>query len=98
MIFDPPKKVSESITLGFDLVRVLEVDESIISASFSLTVLRGEDASPNDMRSGAAIIVGSKVKQRVVGGRPGNYYTLEVAATTNAGNIYIERGTIEVVA
>ncbi len=98
MIFDPPKKVAESIVLGFDLVRVLGFGEAIISATFSVTVLRGEDAAPNDMRSGGAILSGSQVRQRLVGGVPGNYYTLEVAATTNAGNIYVERGSFEVTA
>lgn len=92
------KKVSESVVLGFDMVRVLGIGEEIVSAAFSVAVLRGVDADPQAMKSGAAMIAGSQIKQRIAGGIAGCYYTIEVAATTNAGNIYIERGTLEVIA
>lgn len=92
------KKVGESVLLGFDMVRLLGVGEQITAASFSVSVLRGVDADPSAMKDGAATISGAQVKQRIKNGVAGCYYTIEVAATTNAGNIYIERGTLEVIA
>lgn len=92
------KKVGESVTLGFDMVRVLGIGEEIVSASFSVSVLRGADTDPTLMISGMETIIGSHVKQRISGGIAGCYYTVEVAVTTNAENVYIERGTLEVIA
>lgn len=92
------KKVGETVTLGFDLVRLLNVGETVQAASFSVTVLRGVDADAAAMVSGAAIVSGSKVRQKIAGGVAGNYYEVAASATTSAGNTYIERATLEVIA
>lgn len=92
------KKAGESVLLGFDMVRLLGAGESIVSASFSVAVLRGVDTDTTLMKSGSAVVSGTLVKQRIQGGVAGCYYIIEVAATTSSGNTYIERGTLEVIA
>jgi len=92
------KRVGETVTLGFDLVRLLDVGETAQAATFAVAVSRGVDAAAAGMVSGSAIISGSKVRQKIAGGVAGNYYDVQVSVTTSAGNTYIERAALEVVA
>lgn len=97
MIFSE-KKAGESVSVGFDLVRLLGAGESIQSVVFSIATIRGTDPAPASMISGAATVSLTKVRQRIVGGVADCYYEVSATAVTSAGNTYIERATLPVIA
>lgn len=91
------KKKGETVPLGFDVVRVIGVNGVITDVSFSVTTLRGVDANPEAMKSGSPLISGTEVSHDFIGGEIGCYYEIEAAISAN-GKLYIERGTLEVIA
>lgn len=90
-------RVGEVLPKGFDLARNLTGGVSISSAVFSVRVLRGSNADPSAMVSGSAIINGSKVANKIAAQVVG-YYGIKATITTSDGNVWIEEGTLEVVA
>lgn len=90
------KKVGETLTLGFDLVRMLSAGETIATAGFAVLLLEGSDPAPNAMVSGVAAIDGSKVRNKIVGGVAGCYYRVQATITTSAGNVYQPDATLRV--
>jgi len=92
-----PNKVStESIIVTFDFTNDLGQGETISSASVTSTVHQGADSNPSTMISGPAIISGSTVLQRIVGGISGVIYCLTCTITTNSSNIKVLKTTIPV--
>lgn len=90
------KDPEEIVELGFEFANIIETGETISSASFDVSVLAGTDATPAAMLSGAVIIEGTVVSQKIIGGVDGCTYRIECTANTSANNKYIETGSIKV--
>ena len=80
-----PKTPSAEELFGLNFIRQLDAGETILSAEWSVTVLQGVDANPAAMLSGPAIISGTKVSQKLIGGVDGVQYCLTCLATTSGG-------------
>lgn len=89
--------VGEVLPKGFDVTRNLKAGVTVQAASFGVSVVRGINPSPGDMVSGSALIDGPRVSNKIAALVPG-YYEVRATIQTSDGNVYIERGTLEVVA
>lgn len=69
---------------------------SISSASCTVTLLRGTDASPSNVLNGSAIISGTNVLQKIKGGVKGCKYGI-VCQATDGTNIFERADAFEVV-
>lgn len=90
--FDP-METEESQTLGFDFVNHLQPNETLQSATWSCTVLRGTDGNPASHMLGPPRLVtpdGSTLQTATVQGfggfLPEVVYTLRAIVVTNQGN------------
>jgi bifunctional N-acetylglucosamine-1-phosphate-uridyltransferase/glucosamine-1-phosphate-acetyltransferase GlmU-like protein len=90
------KFVAENKPLSFEFSEVLASGESLSTASCSVIVLDGTDASPSSLLSGSATITGTKVYQRVHNGTAGVTYRIIVTVTTSAGSTLVAVGDIPV--
>ena len=91
------KYAAERIPLIVNMLNRCGAGETLSSATVSVTVGTGTDATPGAILDGPATIVnGQEVKQYLIGGLPGVTYNLQVAATTNLGSIYIDRVVIAI--
>ncbi len=86
--FDP-KDPAEIIPLTFPFATLLN-GQTISSAVVAVTVYSGADGSPSAILSGAATVVGDKVRQNVTGGVLGVEYLIKVTVTTNTGLKYTD--------
>ncbi|HZF19499.1 MAG TPA: hypothetical protein VE008_07310 [Burkholderiales bacterium] len=83
-MFTPPKQPAAEEYFGFDFVRQLAVGEAILSAVCTLVVVDGAgDPNPGAMLSGAPVISGTKVSQKIIGGVGGTRYCFTILATTD---------------
>ena len=83
------KFTTESEVFDFDFSAVLGTGETIASATVTVTVQTGTDASPSAILSGAvALTTVGHVLQRVIGGTDKVTYRLTVTATTSVPNVY----------
>lgn len=81
-----------------DTTRLMAVDfaddmpdgATISSASVTVSVEHGTDASPDSMRSGSYSISGTQVRQMVTGGVHGVTYLFEFTATLSDGQVLQE--------
>lgn len=85
-----PKDSGEGIFYGIDFAALLDIGETISSATASVRVLTGTDPAANDMRSGTPVIGGSIVSQKIIGGVPGCIYRIGITILTSAGQTFIE--------
>ena len=90
------KDPSEAIFYGFDFAPLLGTGETISSATASMRVTQGIDASAAAMLSGAPSISAGIVKQKIVNGVAGAVYLFGLSIVTSAGQTFIESGPIKV--
>jgi hypothetical protein len=87
-LFDP-KDPTEIIPLTFDFSVELAAAQTIQGTpTVAVTVYSGTDASPGAILSGAATVLGARVRQNVQGGLVDVQYLIKVTATTNTGLKY----------
>ena len=79
------KQVDEDIPFSFDYTKPLPTGETISTAVFSATVIKGTDANPENIISGSASISGAICTQLVVDGIDGVMYLVKCIATTSSG-------------
>ena len=89
---------TESISYTFDFSQVLSNGETISSASTSVLVRDGTDASPSSILGGSPTYSGTMVAQRVTGGLSEVTYRLVVTITTNLSNTFVALGDLPVYA
>lgn len=87
---------TENKSLSFEFSEVLATGETLSTASCSVLVLDGVDASPSSLLSGGASITGTKVYQWVTGGVAGVTYRLVMTVTTSAGSTLVAIGDLPV--
>lgn len=80
-----PKRPVEIEILDMDYRRSLARSETIISATWTMTVVEGEDPAPEDMLSGDPVIEGTRVFHDVKGGLAGVTYKPFCLAVTSMG-------------
>ena len=90
------KDPSEVIFYGIDFSALLNTAETISSATASMRVLQGTDATPSAMLSGSPSISGGIVKHKIIGGVVGAVYLFGLSVITNAGQTFVESGPIKV--
>lgn len=84
----PFKDPQEAFACAFDFALELIEGETLTGTpSVAVAVVDGTDASPNSIKSGAPVIEGGRVLQRLVGGVAGVTYSLTCIASTSEGNI-----------
>ncbi len=79
----PPKQIDEDIVASFDYTAQLASGETISTAVFSATVVKGTDGSPDDIISGSSTISGAVSSQLVIDGVDGVKYLVKCIATTS---------------
>ena len=88
-----PKDPAEAYAVEFKFDRVLA---SIVSATCTVSLLGGTDASPDALLNGAAQISGTSVYQRIKSGETGCTYKLRCEATDGT-ETYVLTASIGVV-
>jgi len=92
-----PKSTREKIPYGFNFSNLLRAGESLVTVSFGVAVSSGTDPNPEVMLEGAPVLDMSPiVRQLVVGGVPGNRYTLQCTVDTNRGSRIEEQAIFDV--
>ena len=91
-----PKDPTEAIYYGIDCAALLGTGETVSSTTPSIRALTFADASEASMLSGAAVIDGSVVKQKIIAGLAGNTYRLGFAVVTSLGQTFVEAADIKV--
>ncbi len=80
------KKIGEIVTVPFDFTGKSGPLEEIDSASVTVSVFSGVDASPSAIRSGTAEVVGLIVYQQFTGGVAGTVYLAVCRANFSDGS------------
>ena len=93
-----PKDVGETDVLTFDYTDSLAEDELILSATVTITVVQGVDASPSAVLSGGAQIATPYALQRVIGGVRNVTYLVSCAAVTDDSRTLVVAGLLPVIA
>jgi len=83
------KRVGETEIFSVDYAALLGDGVTITGATWTVSVKRGTDATPNAMVSGSASIAGSVVSQKLTGGVAGVSYWPICTATTSDGQTII---------
>ena len=91
-----PKDPAEAIFYGISFAALLNTGETVSSSTVSLRALVREDPATAAMLSGAAILDGSTVKQKIIGGLAGNTYRLGISIVTSAGQTFVESADIAI--
>lgn len=90
------KIAEEELTIEFDMLSRLKVGETVATAAVSCEVFSGTDPNPAALISGLAVVSGSIVQQRVIGGLPGVIYILTCAARTSVNDLVLNQGKLAV--
>lgn len=93
-----PKDPAEAIFYGIDFSALLEAAETVSSATVSIRATVMEDSNATALLSGNAVIEANIIKQKIVGGLPGNTYRLAVSVVTNLGQTFVEAQDIAIIA
>lgn len=88
------KDPSEIVRLGIDFANLLDTGETISTATVTVRTAQGVDAAA--MKSGAADISGTVVRQLITGGTAGMSYKVGFTITTSAGQTLIEGADLRV--
>jgi hypothetical protein len=87
--FQDTKDPAEAITVTFDVNQLLLHDETITGTPVvTATAITGQDPSPADIISGAAIVSGKRIFQRIVGGVNHERYLLRCTLNTSDARTY----------
>jgi hypothetical protein len=92
-----PKDPSETIYYGVDFNPLLDAGETVSSATASIRVLSGTDATPSAMLSGSVVINAGVVSQLIIGGVVGCVYQFSLSAVTSGGQTFIESAPIRII-
>lgn len=84
--FDPIEPASQR-WFYFDYSLELGPSETIASATFTCSLVRGTDPAPASHVLGPAMIVGTQIGAYCGNFVGGSWYSLEAVATTSAGNV-----------
>ena len=84
-----PKRTTEQEVFTVDFTLLLAPGETITSASWGNSAVRGIDATAPSMIQGAATINGSRVSQVIKGGVIDVFYAPTCTAVTNAGQTLV---------
>lgn len=90
---DPEEKVTSLVDFGPSLGH----GETLASATVTVTVVQGIDATPAVMLDGAAVLKGARVLQRLQGRISGASYLVKYRATTSLGNVLVLRRVLPIV-
>lgn len=82
------KATAEVEYFFWDFSRLLVGGETISTATITVTVVSGSDASPSAIKSGSTTHTNGVVKQLITGGVNGVFYLLSCAVTTSASHTY----------
>lgn len=93
-----PLEQGETDVLTFDYTDSLETGETLVSGTVTLSVVQGEDPSPNSMRVGSAQASTPYILQKVGGGVRNTTYLCYCAATTSTGRVLVNAGILPVIA
>jgi hypothetical protein len=90
------KLTTENELFSFDFSQVLAPTETLSTASCSVILMSGTDASPSSILYGSASITGSKASQRVYNGVSECTYRLVMTVTTSNANTFTLVGDLPI--
>jgi hypothetical protein len=89
-----PKDAAEVVDIAAPFAAGLP---DIASHTVEVSVLRGgHDPSPADLLSGAAVVAGTTITQRITGGRPGTTYLIRFRAVSAGGLAQVQEAELAV--
>lgn len=91
------KNPLEERTYEFELGDQLLFGETMSGATVAASVYTGTDPTPMAIIDGAAVIVGTKVRQKIIGGVDGVVYTLICVANTTLSHVYSKSASLAIV-
>jgi len=85
-----PKDPAELVVVTGDFALELNPGETITAIdSYVANTQRGQDSNPSAILYGAAVIIGSTIRQAITGGINGCAYSLKVTVDTNQGRTLV---------
>lgn len=93
----PVKFVAEDIFLDFDFISDLDTGETISSSTVTASTFSGDDATPENIISGADTVSGDIVTQKIIDGTAGVIYLITCTIGTSAGATKIMQGYLAVI-
>jgi hypothetical protein len=90
------KFVDEKKPLSFDFTEVLAPTENLVTATCTVIVIDGVDATPSGILNGSTTIAGTLVYQKVQAGLAGVTYRLVMTVTTSASSTLVAIGDLPV--
>lgn len=91
-----PKDPSEAIYYGIDFSALLGTGEMVSSATASIRVTAGVDASAAAMLSGSPTLSGGVVSQKLINGVAGCTYLFSISVVTSTGQTFVEAAPLTV--
>src|SRR5271165_6018882 len=82
------KDPNDSDWFYFNFSPTLKSGETVLTATFIVTVISGVDGSPSSLLVGSPLTDGVTVKQRIANGVNGVKYNINVAITTSLSSSY----------
>lgn len=90
------KLVNESLDVTASFLSRMVVGETLGTCAASMSVSSGTDPAPEDMLSGACVVSGSNVVQKLKGGLPGVIYILSLSGRSTLNNVFVQEVKIAV--
>lgn len=82
------KITTENEQFTFDFSTVMSTGETISSASCTVQVKDGSDASPSAILLGSPVVSGQLVAQRIYNGLDGVIYNIQMSVISSLANTY----------
>jgi hypothetical protein len=90
MDFSPKRMTEQEVfTVDFATLGTLAAGETILSAAWSNSVIRGVDANAGAMIQGSATVIGTKVSQLIKAGLIDVFYAPVCTAVTSLGQVLV---------
>jgi hypothetical protein len=80
---------------GMDFANVLQTGETIQSFTVTVTLEKGDDATPGQRAIDAPILIAAKVSQKIGTCVPDNYYIIAYQIVTSQGQTIISYGKVQ---
>jgi hypothetical protein len=92
-----PKRPDETEAFAADFARLLTTGETLSTAACKVVLASDPtEADIGTMKSGIAVVAGTRTVQKITGGTDGTLYTVIFTATTSLGQTLVESRDLRV--
>jgi len=92
------KVTTENEQFTFDFSPAMGTGETITSATSTVQVVSGTDASPTSILQGSPVVSGQQVGQRIYAGLDGVIYRIQMTVITSASNTLVLLADLQILA